>query len=397
MRVSTREDLERAERERLSEDAAHSDASLGRLRPEPPDPLRTCYQCDRDRILHSKSFRRLAHKTQVFLAPEGDHYRTRLIHTLEVSQVARSIARPLGLNEDLTEAIALGHDLGHTPFGHAGERFLNDVFHARTGRWFFHNVQSVRVVDVLAGRNVSLQTLDGALCHNGEFEQQVFETSGLAEFDTFDRVVEACWERGDRAISHLRPMTLEGCVVRVADIIAYVGKDRQDAICAGLCSEDSFDDGLGGGYNAWALSAFVADVVERSVGRDRIEMSPEGFAEMRRAKRENYEKIYGAGEVNGDFSREVRELFGRLYEHELSALASGDESRAIFAHHIRPCERRLAFYGREYDWEGDPDQTVVDFISSMTDDYFMATCEAVFPDAAGLFPSRGYFSADVRA
>ena len=252
-------------------------------------------------------------------------------------------------------------------------------------------------LDELAGRNVSLQVIDGALTHNGEFEQQVFETSGLATFDTFERVVASCWAKGDAAISHLRPMTLEGCVVRVSDIIAYVGKDRQDAIRAGICSEDSFDDGLGGAYNAWALSAFVADIVEASAGRDRIEMSEEGFSELRRAKRENYEKIYGAGEVNGDFSAEVAELFGELYEHELEALAAGDESAAIFAHHVRPTERRLGWYGRTYDWEADPDQTVVDFISSMTDDYFMATCAAAFPHVAGIFPSRGYFSDGVRA
>ena len=187
-------------------------------------------------------------------------------------------------------------------------------------------------------------------------------------------------------------MTLEGCVVRVSDIIAYVGKDRQDAICAGICDEGTFDDGLGGAYNAWALAAFVADVVEASVGEDHIALSEEGFAEMRRAKRENYEKIYGAGEVNGDFSREIAELFSALYDHELAALATGDESAAIFAHHVAPLERRLAFYGRSYDWESDPDRTVVDFISSMTDDYFMATCAAAFPHAAELFPSRGYFS-----
>lgn len=397
MGESIREREYRVEREYLSPRAMRSEHTAGRERPEEECPIRTPFQRDRDRIIHCKSFRRLKHKTQVFLAPEKDHYRTRLTHTLEVSQIARTISRALRLNEDLTEAIALGHDLGHTPFGHAGERFLNDVYHARTGRWFFHNVQSVRVVDVLAGRNVSLQTLDGALCHNGEFEQQAFETSGLAEFDTFDRVVASCWECGDETISHLRPMTLEGCVVRVSDIIAYVGKDRQDAIRAGLCSEDTFDDGLGGAYNAWALSSFVADVVEHSVGRDRIEMSPEGFAEMRRAKRENYEKIYGAGEVNGDFSAEVRELFSALYEHELAALAAGDESAAVFAHHVAPTERRLAHYGRTYDWESDPDQTVVDFISSMTDDYFIATCEALFPHAAALFPQRGYFSAGVRA
>ena len=359
--------------------------------------VRPAFVRDAEKIVHLPAYNRLAGKTQVFSFRANDDLARRGLHVQLVARVARDIGRALGLNLDLIEAIALSHDLGHTPFGHAGERFLSDVYHERTGRWFFHNVQSVRVVDALAGRNVSLQALDGALCHNGEFEQQVFETSGLAEFDTFDRVVESCWERGAEAIAHLRPMTLEGCVVRVSDIIAYVGKDRQDAIRAGLCSEETFDDGLGGAYNAWALSAFVADVVEHSVGRDHIEMSPEGFAEMRRAKRENYEKIYGAGEVNGDFSAEVRELFSALYEHELAALAAGDESAAIFAHHVAPTERRLAHYGRTYDWERDPDQTVVDFISSMTDDYFVATCEALFPHAAELFPSRGYFSAGVLA
>ncbi|MBM6775316.1 deoxyguanosinetriphosphate triphosphohydrolase family protein [Olsenella profusa] len=390
---------ERACSGRLAPFACHDAAAIRR---DPCDrdrdtTLRPAFVRDAEKIVHLPAYNRLAGKTQVFSFRANDDLSRRGLHVQLVARVARDIGRALGLNLDLIEAIALGHDLGHTPFGHAGERFLNDVFHERTGRWFFHNVQSARVLDTLSGRNVSLQTLDGALCHNGEFEQQVFETSGLAEFGTFERVVASCWEQGNAAISHLRPMTLEGCVVRVSDIIAYVGKDRQDAICAGLCTEDSFDDGLGGAYNAWALSAFTADVVEASVGRDRIEMSEEGFAELRRAKRENYEKIYGAGEVNGDFSADVRELFSALYEHELAALAAGDESAAIFAHHVRPLERRLAFYGRGYDWESDPDQTVVDFISSMTDDYFVATCEAAFPGAARLFPRRGYFPEGVRA
>ncbi|HIZ46000.1 MAG TPA: HD domain-containing protein [Candidatus Olsenella pullistercoris] len=358
--------------------------------------LRPAFVRDAEKVVHLPAYNRLAGKTQVFSFRANDDLARRGLHVQLVARVARDIGRALGLNLDLIEAIALGHDLGHTPFGHAGERFLSDVYHERTGRWFFHNVQSVRVMDELAGRNVSLQTLDGALCHNGEFELQRFETSGLAEFDTFERVVASCWERGDEAISHLRPMTLEGCVVRVSDIIAYVGKDRQDALRAGICDEGSFDDGLGGAYNAWALSAFVADVVESSVGRDHVAMSEEAFAEMRRAKRENYEKIYGAGEVNGDFSRDVAELFGKLYAHELDALAAGDESSAIFAHHVLPTQRRLAFYGRTYDWEADPDRTVVDFISSMTDDYFVATCQELFPGAASLFPHRGYFPASVR-
>lgn len=359
--------------------------------------LRPAFVRDAEKIVHLPAYNRLAGKTQVFSFRANDDLARRGLHVQLVARVARDIGRALGLNLDLIEAIALGHDLGHTPFGHAGERFLNDVFHERTGRWFFHNVQSVRVMDELAGRNVSLQTLDGALCHNGEFELQRFETSGLAEFDTFERVVAGCWKSGDEVIRHLRPMTLEGCVVRICDIIAYVGKDRQDAIRAGLVGEGDFDDGLGGAYNAWALAAFAADVVEHSVGEETIALSEEGFAEMRRAKRENYEKIYGAAEVNGDFPAEIAELFSALYDHELEALAAGDESAAIFAHHVVPIERRLAFYGRHYDWQSDPDQTVVDFISSMTDDYFMATCAELFPRAAELFPSRGYFSPGVRA
>lgn len=358
--------------------------------------MRPAFVRDAEKIVHLPAYNRLGGKTQVFSFRADDDLCRRGLHVQLVARVARDIGRALGLNLDLIEAIALGHDLGHTPFGHAGERYLNQAFNRRCDRWFFHNVQSVRVLDVLGGRNVSLQVLDGTLCHNGEFEQQVFETSGLAEFDTFDRVVDSCWRSGEQAIAHLRPMTLEGCVVRVSDIIAYVGKDRQDAVRAGLLPEDAFDDGLGGAYNAWALKAFVADVVESSAGKDHIEMSPAGFAELRRAKRENYQKIYGSTEVDGDFGREVADLFDALYDHELAALRAGDEKSAIIAQHVRPTERRLSYYGRTYDWEDDPDQTVVDFISSMTDDYFMATCEALFPSAARVFPRRGYFSADVR-
>lgn len=354
-------------------------------------PLRPAFLRDVEKILHMPAYNRLAGKTQVFSFRADDDLARRGLHVQLVGRVARDIGRGLGLNEDLIEAIALGHDIGHTPFGHVGEKFLNDVFHARTGRYFAHNVQSVRILDVLGGRNLTLQTLDGVICHNGEFAQQVFETSGLTSFDTFDRVVASCWENGDEAIGRLRPMTLEGCVVRVSDMIAYVGKDRQDAIRAGLADEATFADGLGGAYNSWALSAFIADVVQNSFGKDRVEMSPAGFAELKRAKRENGEKIYGSREVNGDFSGPIAGFFKRLYDHELEALREGDPRAAIFAQHIEPVSRHLAPYGRRYAWEEDPDLTVVDFISSMTDEYFMATCEALFPEAAELFPRRTYF------
>lgn len=380
-------------RSRMASRYASDDSDALRRAPEndAQGVLRPPYVRDSEKIMHLPAYNRLADKTQVFSFRADDDLARRGLHVQLVARIARDIGAALGLNVELIEAIALGHDIGHTPFGHAGERFLNETYHARTGRWFRHNVHSVRVLDSLYGRNLSLQTLDGVICHNGEFEQQRFETNSLAGFVEFDAMVTRCWEEGDAAIDHLRPSTLEGCVVRLSDIIAYVGKDRQDAISAGLAHEKSFDDGLGSGYNSWALAAFMADIVENSICQDRIEMSEEGFVELARAKRENYEKIYGSFEVSGDFARPVADLFGRLYAYELDALTAGDENAAIFRHHIMPLEQHLSYYGKSYPWEEDLDLTVVDFIASMTDDYFMASCEELFPEARELFPRRTYF------
>jgi dGTPase len=354
-------------------------------------PLRPAFVRDAEKILHMPAYNRLAGKTQVFSFRANDDLTRRGLHVQLVARVARDIGYALGLNLDLIEAIALGHDIGHAPFGHAGERFLNDVFHKHTGRWFYHNVQSVRVLDALYGRNVSIQTLDGVICHNGEFEQQVLRTSGINGVREFDAMVADCWAQGDECIRHLAPMTLEGCVVRVSDIIAYVGKDRQDAIRAGIAQEDTFEDGLGGAYNAWALKAFVGDVVEHSVGNSRIAMSEEAFEEMRRAKRENYEKIYGVSEVNGEFNREVGELFERMYDAVRDDLVAGRVDAPVFRHHIRYVNQWLGHYGQTYDWESDVDLTTVDYLSSMTDDYFMALATYMYPASNRLFPRREHF------
>src|SRR3989337_1823341 len=213
--TSIREQLEAREHQILAPQAAKSDATKGRLRPEPEDPIRPAYQRDPDRVIHSKAFRRLKHKTQVFFAPEGDHYRTRLTHTLEVSQIARSIAKVLRLNEELTEAIALGHDPGHTPFGQAGERVLNDLI---TGG-FNHYEQSLRIVDVLehdrAGLNLTWEVRDGIARHSKG-------KSGMP---------------GGAEPEH-RASTIEGQIARVADIIAYVNHDIDDAVRAGLLREE---------------------------------------------------------------------------------------------------------------------------------------------------------------
>jgi dGTPase len=356
-----------------------------------PDPLRPAFVRDVEKILHTGAYNRLAGKTQVFSFRADDDITRRGLHVQLVARVARDIGTALGLNLDLIEAIALGHDVGHTPFGHAGERFLDKVYSERTGRSFMHNVHSVRVLDTLWGRNLSLQTLDGVLAHNGECEQQRFVTSGLTTFDELDATIAACEVGGYNRVKQVRPATLEGCVVRVSDIIAYVGKDRQDACRARYVDPECFERNMGGGYNSWALTVFITDVVEHSFGKDSIEMSEAAFEELRRAKRENYNKIYLTSEVSGVVSGAVEEMFGMVYQALLDELAAGNENTPIFAHHIRPVEEQLAYYGRTYNWQADPDRTVVDFIASMTDDYFVALSKRLFPHAPALIPSHTYF------
>src|SRR5687768_18295466 len=210
--ISIREQLEKREHEILAPQAAKSDATKGRLRPTTEDPIRPAYQRDRDRVIHCKAFRRLKHKTQVFIAPKGDHYRTRLTHTMEVTQVARTIARALRLNEDLTEAIGLGHDLGHTPFGHAGEDAMAEIL-----GYFRHNEQSVRVVEYLEregrGLNLAEQVRDGILRHSNLRESVAAERWGVAS-------------------------TLEGQIVKLADSIAYLAHDIDDALRANVITAD---------------------------------------------------------------------------------------------------------------------------------------------------------------
>ena len=345
---------------------------------------------DTEKIMHLPAYNRYNGKTQVFSFRSNDDLSRRGLHVQLVSRIARDIGQALGLNCDLIEAIGLGHDLGHTPFGHAGEHRLNDLLEAHCGRSFYHNVHSVRVLDKLYGRNVSLQTLDGVLTHNGEYEQRVFRLSNLSSFDQFDEVIESCYVNDFDYVKTLCPATLEGSVVRISDIIAYVGRDRQDAIEAGLLDEDAFDDGLGGRYNSWILSRASVDIIEHSYGKDRIEMSETLFEELSRAKRENYEKIYRSSGVEEERSEMLTRAFELMYEHFLRDLEAGDETSFIFRHHIARIERNLSYYGREYSWKDDPNQTVVDYIASMTDGYFTELASKLFPELH--FPRRTYIN-----
>lgn len=283
---SIRERFELQEHEILCPYASFSDQSKGRDRDESQCDIRTIYQRDRDRILHSKAFRRLKEKTQVFLAPEGDHYRTRLTHTLEVSQTARTIAKALKLNEDLTEAIALGHDLGHTPFGHAGERALNEVYEGG----FQHHLQSVRVVEVLEnhgkGLNLAWEVRDGIRNH---------QTKGS-------------------------PATLEGKIVRLSDKIAYINHDIDDAIRGQIITEEEIPNeyhNILGRNSRERLDTMIHDIVLSSEGRNDIVMSPEVGEAMNGLRKFMFESVYTNPKAKNQ-EKKAMDLIIMLYDYYIT-------------------------------------------------------------------------------
>lgn len=362
------------------EDNPHDRATLAR----------PAFARDIEKILNVPAYNRYAGKTQVFSFVEDDDICRRGLHVQLVGRVARAIGELLGLNGHLIEAIALGHDVGHTPFGHAGERYLSRALHRRTGRFFNHNVHSVRVLDRLYRRNISLQALDGVLCHNGEFACQTLRLGQMDCFATLDATVDACSE-DESSIASLRPSTLEGCVVRVSDMIAYLGKDRQDALDRGVIpSLDVFDSFYIGTGNAQIINNLTIDIVNHSYGTDRIAMSEEAFADIKLAKRQNYELIYDKEGMSTEADSMLDEMFEKLYDRLLTDLKAGDESSPLFKHHIaRLCAKSRSITPEAYLAE-DPDQIVVDYISSMTDNYFMALYEHLFPGEADALTSHSY-------
>lgn len=339
---------------------------------------RPAYIRDTEKIMHSLYYNRYADKTQVFSFYKNDDISHRGYHVQLVSRIARNIGRVLGLNCDLIEAIALGHDMGHTPFGHAGESFLNEIYHERTGRYFNHNVHSVRVLDSILKLNLSLQTLDGILCHNGESEFMEYRPSKLSNFDEFDKKVEKCYT-DESSIKKLIPNTLEGCVVRISDIIAYIGKDRQDAIKTHtITSENIFDQSKIGKYNAAMINNLIVNILENSYGCDCIKMDEIHFKALKKAKRDNYELIYITGDNTQRYHDIIRPMFRKLYDKIFLELTSENMSSPVYKHHIAVIENALQFRGGSDYRKTNPDQITVDFIASMTDDYFIDLYEYYF-------------------
>ncbi|MBD5131592.1 MAG: deoxyguanosinetriphosphate triphosphohydrolase [Clostridiales bacterium] len=307
----------------LSPYACKDSDSKGRLKPLEPCPMRTEFQRDRDRIIHSKAFRRLKHKTQVFLSPEGDHYRTRLTHTLEVSQIARTISRCLRLNEDLTEAIALGHDLGHTPYGHAGERALNKFTH------FTHNEQSLRMVDVIEydgqGMNLTFEVRDGILHHT---------SSGT-------------------------PATLEGKVVAFADRIAYINHDIDDAIRGGVIKATDipkrFTDVFGDTHSK-RISSMITDIITESYGKNTVAQTPEFASAMNELRTYMFQNVYTSPLAKSEEKKAIK-MIEYLY---LYFCAHESELPEQFRYETEPVERR-----------------VCDYISTMSDHYAVRLFEGL--------------------
>lgn len=347
---------------------------------------------DVEKIVNVPAYNRYSGKTQVFSFVENDDITRRGLHVQLVDRVARGIGKLLGLNIDLIEAIALGHDVGHTPFGHAGERFLSEIYHEKTGLYFNHNVHSVRVLDEIYPRNISLQTLDGVLTHNGEFVAQILRTSDLDSFEELDALVEAC-NRDESIISTLRPSTLEGCVVRVSDMIAYIGKDRQDALDMGVIdSLDIFDSDVIGKTNASIINNLTVDIVNNSYGKDHIAMSKDVFDDLKLAKKQNSEIIYTKEGMRGDTSNAVEEMFFNMYERLLSDLLSGDTNTSIYRHHINQLTHKSRTISPETYLAQDPNRIVVDYMASMTDNYFTNLYNHLFPDSNPEIIAKDYCS-----
>lgn len=357
-----------------------------------PNLWRPAFVRDIEKIMHLPYYNRYADKTQVFSFYNNDDITRRALHVQLVSRIARNIGSILGLNLDLIEAIALGHDIGHTPFGHAGERFLDELLQEETGCRFNHNVQSARVLDKLFARNISLQVLDGVLCHNGEFEQQEYRPQWDKTFDIHDKEVESCNVKGGKAIKELIPMTLEGCVVRICDMIAYIGKDRQDAITAKIIDrEHEFSSEIIGAANASIINNLIVDIIENSYGKDYILLSKEAYADLKTAKDENYKVIYKNDEINSKYEDIIKPMFKDVYYALLGQLMKKDETSIIYKHHMNFIRNSLKYYkGIDYGKE-EPNQIVVDYIASMTDDYFVELHKKLFPGSKYEIEYISYF------
>ncbi len=344
---------------------------------------------DIDKILHCPFYNRYTDKTQVFSLIKNDDITRRSLHVQLVSRIARTIGAALGLNLDLIEAIALGHDIGHPPFAHSGEAYLCELYHKHTGRFFFHNVHSVRVLDVMFPYNISLQTLHGIATHNGEVEMMEFEPQPIGSFSEFDRMIERCYTEPGYANS-IVPGTLEAIVVRVSDIIAYLGKDRQDADRAGVVPESLFYNEDIGSINAEIINNLVVNIIENSYGKPYIALDKRHFKALVDSKAANYRMIYNYAAPKANLEGTAKPMMAEIYGQLLDDLRAGNKSSPIFTHHMDYLAKIHYKRTRPYEHE-EYNQIVVDYIASMTETYFVELHRYLFPESKLRVEYTGYF------
>ena len=352
--------------------------------------LRGAFARDVDKILNCPYYNRYSDKTQVFSLYKNDDITHRSLHVQLVSRIARTIGKTLNLNLDLIEAISLGHDVGHTPFGHTGEKFLDELYREHTGRRFAHNIHSVRVLDKIFPLNLSLQTLNGIASHNGEMELDAYLPKTMLDFATFDKEIETCYIDGEH-VKKLIPCTLEGCVMRICDIIAYLGKDRHDAEKGNILKAEDFSDYGIGKINAEIVNNLMVNIIQHSYGKEYIKLDKAHFDALQKGKRENYAYIYGNASVK-HADETVGVMMKELYDELLKHLENGISSSPIFAQHIEYLNKPYYTSKRETPYkETEKNQIVVDYIASMTDDYFIELHKHLFPKSKHKIKYIGYF------
>lgn len=370
------------EKEEILSDEACKSRSAIRLREEDESKdIRPIFFKDIDRIIHSFGYTRYIDKTQVYSFIKNDHITHRVLHVQLVSKIARTIGRSLNLNEDLIEAISLGHDIGHTPFGHAGERVLNEICKTEGIGYFCHNAQSVRVLKDLEELNISIQTLDGILAHNGEILLNKYEPNKEKTAEDFLRELDNVFTKEGYS-KKIKPLTLEGCVVRISDIIAYIGRDIEDAIIVGTIKRSDIPreiTNILGNNNSDIVDTLVKDVIKNSIGKTYLTFSKEVFDALMKLRNWNYKYIYGSSEATKNHNV-LQNLFTRLFEAYLEKIEKVDYKKRI------PITEDMTYSdivlynffnnkSKEYLENTELKRIIIDYISGQTDNFFLSECE----------------------
>lgn len=362
--------------ESLSKNACkNKDAIFLKDNIEKENEIRPVFFRDADRIIHSFTYTRYIDKTQVFPFTRNDHITHRVLHVQLVSKIARMIGKALNLNEDLIEAIALGHDVGHTPFGHKGEQFLDEICKKEQIGCFKHNAQSVRFLKDIEEINLSLQTLDGILAHNGEMIQDKYKPISKTK-EEFLLELKSSFE-DESFDKKIVPMTLEGCVVRISDIIAYIGRDIEDAIIVGTIKREDIPEDIVrvlGNNNSIIVDTITKDIIKNSIGKDYISFSKEVFEAMAKLKKWNYEKIYTSEDACKNESI-IREYFNKLFEVYLRYLEEENDDSNLSKKNIKEFVEQRS---KEYLETTNKKRIVIDYLAGQTDHYFLRECEYNF-------------------